>query len=55
MDLIGLPYQVIVGPKGLKTNEIEIKHRKAGTRESLSPEAALEKLVGLVKSQRMLA
>jgi prolyl-tRNA synthetase len=55
MDLIGLPYQVIVGPKGLKTNEIEIKHRKSGARETLSPEAAVEKLVGLVRSQRLLA
>ena len=55
MDLIGLPYQVIVGPKGLKANEVEVKHRKGGEREQLSPEAAVEKLVGLVRSQRLLA
>jgi prolyl-tRNA synthetase len=55
MDLIGVPYQVIVGPKGVKSNEVEIKHRKGGARETLSPEAAIEKLVGLVRSQRMLA
>jgi len=55
MDLIGVPYQVIVGPKGVKSNEVEIKHRKGGERETLSPEAAIEKLVGLVRSQRMLA
>jgi prolyl-tRNA synthetase len=55
IDLIGVPYQVIVGPKGVKSNEVEIKHRKGGEREKLSPEAAIEELVGLVRSQRMLA
>jgi len=32
MDLIGLPWQIIVGPKGLKDNQIEIKCRKSGKR-----------------------
>jgi len=30
MDLIGLPFQLIVGPKGLKSGEIEVKERKSG-------------------------
>jgi prolyl-tRNA synthetase len=55
MDLIGLPYQVIVGPKGLKSGEVELKHRSGGTREAVSPEAAANRLVGLVRSQRVLA
>jgi prolyl-tRNA synthetase len=55
MDLIGLPYQVIVGPKGAKSGEVELKHRKAGARETLSPEAAANRLAELVQSQRMLA
>jgi prolyl-tRNA synthetase len=55
MDLIGLPYQLIVGPKGLKTGEVELKHRKGGAREMLSPEAAVKRLGGLVQSQRALA
>jgi prolyl-tRNA synthetase len=55
MDLIGLPYQVIVGPKGLKGGEIELKHRRGGAREALSPEAAVNRLVGLVRRQRVLA
>jgi prolyl-tRNA synthetase len=55
MDLVGIPYQVIVGPKGLKTNEVEIKHRKGGQREMLSPEAAIEMLVGRVRAERLLA
>jgi prolyl-tRNA synthetase len=34
-DLIGLPYQVIVGPKGLAEGKAEIKWRKTGARESV--------------------
>jgi len=44
-DLIGLPWQIIVGPKGVKAGEIELKERAGGVRESLSPEAALNRLV----------
>ena len=29
MDLIGLPWQVIVGPKGLAEGEVEVKHAPA--------------------------
>jgi prolyl-tRNA synthetase len=32
-DLIGLPYQVIVGPKSLAEGKVEIKWRKSGARE----------------------
>jgi prolyl-tRNA synthetase len=55
MDLIGLPYQLIVGPKGLKQGEVEVKDRKTGARATLSPEAALEHLIGTIESQRVLA
>ena len=32
MDLIGLPWQVIVGPRGLKDGLAEVKNRKTGER-----------------------
>ena len=35
MDLIGLPWQVIVGPRGLKEGVAEIKNRKTGERENV--------------------
>ncbi len=35
-DLIGLPYQVIVGPKGLAEGKAEIKWRKSGARETVA-------------------
>ena len=33
MDLIGLPWQVIVGPKGVAAGKVEVKNRKTGERE----------------------
>ncbi|AKR55535.1 proline--tRNA ligase [Devosia sp. H5989] len=51
-DLIGIPYQLIVGPRGLKSGEVEIKHRKTGEREMLPVEAAVERLRGLIEPQR---
>lgn len=44
MDLIGLPWQVIVGPKGLKSGVVEVKHRKSGERSEMTLEAAINKL-----------
>lgn len=46
MDLIGLPWQIVIGPRGLKDGIVEVKHRRTGERENLSPEAALAKLTG---------
>jgi len=55
MDLIGLPWQVIVGPKGLKSGEVEMKERKGGARQTLSPDAAVTQVVAAVRSARQLA
>jgi len=46
MDLIGLPWQITIGPRGLKSGVVEFKNRASGEKEELSPEAALEKLIG---------
>ncbi|MTI45978.1 prolyl-tRNA synthetase [Roseibium hamelinense] len=45
MDLIGLPFQVVGGPRGLKDGLFEVKDRATGEKEMLSPEATLNKLV----------
>jgi prolyl-tRNA synthetase len=55
MDLIGIPLQVIVGPKGIKVGEIEVKNRKTGERETLTIEAGLAKAIEFIKGQRILA
>jgi len=41
-DLIGIPYQVLVGPRGLAEGKVEIKKRAGDTRENVSPAAALD-------------
>jgi prolyl-tRNA synthetase len=51
-DLIGIPYQLIVGPRGLKEGQVEIKHRKSGERETLPVDAAVVRLKALIEPQR---
>lgn len=46
MDLIGLPWQLIVGPRGLKNGTVELKNRATSERVELSVEAAISQLVG---------
>ncbi|HWF00392.1 MAG TPA: proline--tRNA ligase [Caulobacteraceae bacterium] len=44
MDLIGLPWQLIIGPRGLAEGTVELKRRATGERRVLPLEAALEAL-----------
>jgi prolyl-tRNA synthetase len=43
-DLIGLPWQVLVGPRGLAEGKVEVKKRADGTRDAITPAAALDLL-----------
>jgi prolyl-tRNA synthetase len=43
-DLIGIPWQILVGPKGLASGQVELKRRADGSREMLSPEQAIARL-----------
>jgi prolyl-tRNA synthetase len=43
-DLIGIPWQVLIGPKGLAEGKVEIKCRADGSRELMSPADAVERL-----------
>jgi prolyl-tRNA synthetase len=45
MDLIGLPWRITVGPRGLKNGVVELTNRKTGISEEMSPEAAVEKVI----------
>ena len=40
-DLIGVPWQVLIGPKGLAEGKVEVKRRADGSREFMSVDAAL--------------
>ncbi len=41
MDLIGLPEQIVIGPRGLAAGTVEVKHRRSGERRELSVDGAL--------------
>jgi prolyl-tRNA synthetase len=55
MDLIGIPWQVLIGPKGLKEGKIELKRRLDGAREPLSPAEARARLTPACKPAMPLA
>jgi prolyl-tRNA synthetase len=46
MDLIGLPWQIVVGPKGLANGVVELKHRATGERIELAPADAVARVKG---------
>jgi prolyl-tRNA synthetase len=43
-DLIGVPWQILVGPKGLADGKVEVKKRADGSRELMTPAEALARL-----------
>ena len=47
-DLIGSPWQIIVGPRGIANGELELKNRKTGERETLPSADALNKVLSSV-------
>ena len=46
MDLIGLPWQLIVGPRGIAAGTVELKNRGTGEKLELSIDSAIARLVG---------
>ncbi|MFD1341379.1 proline--tRNA ligase [Litorisediminicola beolgyonensis] len=44
MDLIGLPWRITVGPRGLKNGVVELTSRRTGESEELPPEQALTRI-----------
>jgi prolyl-tRNA synthetase len=45
-DLVGIPWQLVVGPKGVAEGVVELKHRASGERQSLALDAALKVIAG---------
>ncbi|HPD91869.1 MAG: proline--tRNA ligase [Rhodobacter sp.] len=52
MDLIGLPWRITVGPRGLERGVVELTSRRTGVSEDLSPEAAVARLVQIYAAHR---
>jgi len=44
-DLMGHPWQIIVGPRGAANGRVEVKRRQDGAREELSLEDALQRVI----------
>ena len=44
MDLIGLPWRITVGPRGLKNGVVELTSRRTGESEEMPPEEAVERV-----------
>jgi prolyl-tRNA synthetase len=44
MELIGLPWRITVGPRGLKSGTVEVTSRRSGETTDLSPDAAVERM-----------
>ena len=44
MDLIGLPWRITVGPRGLASGRVELTSRRTGEAEEMSPDAAVARL-----------
>ena len=50
MDLIGLPYQIVIGPRGLDKGEAEVKRRADGERANIPVETAAEHVAAQVRA-----
>ena len=53
MDLIGLPWRITVGPRGLKNGVVELTSRRSGESEELPPEQAIEKIAKIYAGHRV--
>ena len=45
-DLMGHPWQVVIGPRGAAAGVVELKRRATGEKQEVSPEDALAKILG---------
>ncbi|MCP5037325.1 MAG: proline--tRNA ligase [Rhodobacteraceae bacterium] len=50
MDLIGLPWRITVGPRGVKNGVVELTCRRTGESEELKPEMALARVKEIYSS-----
>lgn len=50
-DLIGTPWQIIVGKKKISSKMVELKHRKTGLVEDLDPNVAIKKILATINGR----
>ncbi len=54
MDLIGIPVQVVIGPKGAASGQAEVKDRKTGSKEEMSIDRVADEIADRIKAARVL-
>ena len=47
MDMIGLPWRITVGPRGLKDGKVELTSRRTGNSEEMSPAEAIARIIAI--------
>ncbi len=52
MDLIGLPWQAVVGPRGVAAGQVEVKYRRTGEKTELAEAEAVEMIARRTKEAR---
>ena len=52
MDLIGLPWRITVGPRGLKNGVVELTSRRTGVSEEMTPEVAVARVVEIYQAHK---
>ncbi|MEE3091450.1 MAG: His/Gly/Thr/Pro-type tRNA ligase C-terminal domain-containing protein, partial [Pseudomonadota bacterium] len=45
IDLIGIPWQIVIGPRGMANGVVEVKNRSTGEAVEVSPESALRMVI----------
>ena len=53
MDLIGLPWRITVGPRGLKNGVVELTSRKTGESTEMTPQEAVAELIRIYECHRV--
>jgi prolyl-tRNA synthetase len=51
-DLVGIPYRLTVGPRGLKEKKVEVSRRRDGHKSELSLDHAVESAAEMVFEER---
>ena len=53
-DLIGIPYQVVIGAKGLAAGQVEVKERKTGKVQKMKPSEVVSYFLKILKQAKLL-
>ena len=53
-DLIGIPLQIVIGPRGIKNKTVELQRRRDGSKRDVSYAGAFEALVKAVSEEMQM-